>query len=166
MFRRFSLTCLFVLALASSVGAQSLPCVRFPYQAAVTIPLPPAGESLHDVSGAIALPASPVEIEQLSIRLRGGSSGAYFESAKVTAVLTGKAVTHGIDLPNNNGAQPMLHVTDPNTEADMMRQMKLYADPSSSLGFEFHAYTGSFTSQIDVTVVGRLVSVGCWIGPQ
>jgi hypothetical protein len=149
-----------VLLASTAANAQtSLSCIKFPFQTSAHLAVASSLDTQH-LSFPLVLPNTPVEIEQVTIHVVGNQTGVLnLLALNATTVLAGHSVRHGFELGG-------VITASSDFGRDLLRLVKLYADPGSTIAFGADAYIGSGSGQIDVTLVGRLVTPGCWIGPQ
>ena len=169
MKRVLMLSAVFVLLVSAAGSAQTTLCIKLPFQASAHVDPALTGDFFR-TTATITLPATPIEIEQLTIRVGNDAVGDSISlyGAGVSVTLYGQTVVHGIELKDVSG-YPQLVSSGPGRSADLLRQVKFFADSSSQLGFDFSAANGaavSDTAHISVTVVGHLVTPTCWIGAQ
>lgn len=144
----------FVLVLVGGAGIARADdnCIKTPFQLTSGMP----------VTRHATIPLNlthRTEIEEITVRVQNLSPGNGFTiaSAQLTAQLNGSVVTHGIEISPNFQVPPA-------TESDLSRQVKFYADGGSQVVFDVDltSFTGVVSAQVDVSIVGRQVTAGCW----
>jgi hypothetical protein len=139
-------------------------CVKTPFQISGHIDVPATnGLRFAFVTTTIRLPAMPIEIQHVDVRLRNPNDVfVWLASAQVTTQLATTVVTHGLEITFTGGTPSLVAI--PRGEGDLSRDITLFADPSSPLRFDavVQVTTGTDVSSIEFAVVGQAVTTACW----
>jgi hypothetical protein len=152
-------------AQAPSVVVAPQNCVKTPFQVTSHVDLPSSAGLSRFTRGAVSIrvPASPVEIQQVDIRLINPNVDViWLASAQVTIQLNGGSITHGIEIPFTSSAPTVWAI--PSGEADLSRNVTLYADASSQIRFDVTVMvsTGTDIASLEVGFTGQAVTLACW----
>jgi hypothetical protein len=104
---------------------------------------------------------NPSQLQFFSLRYAGGDNNfAIINAATLTVTLSGRSVTHGIEISSTDRASARQDI-------DISRVYPLYADPSSPLRFDVELWFATGVTgggDVTVTVVGQTTEPGCGFG--
>src|SRR5262245_56476521 len=131
-------------------------CKVTPFQATTTALTPSGSVGLTRMRVTISLPGKPSLIQFFSIRYNNSNSTvAIFNSAQVTVTLSGRPITHGIEIPSQE--------LTTKREIDLSKEHTFYVDASSSVSFDVELLLpNNFVSsgELTATIVGQSGDAG------
>jgi hypothetical protein len=159
--------CAAVLAYAAMASGQPVGgvCSWTPFQASATTPVTgsqfPGRTTATRVRLGVTTGSNPSQIQFFSLSYDGGDSTfAIINTATITTTLSGRSVTHGIEISSTDRASAR-------NDVDISRVYPFYADPSSSVRFDvelFFATGVTAGGDVTITVVGQTTEPGCGFG--